>query len=355
MSLRPGQLNASLNKLLREYEQLIYHLENTPLAVIEYDQDFRITRWSAQARKLFGWSRAEVIGKHNLDLHLVHPSDRGKVASAIQRLINRAEPRNILRNRNFRKDGSILLCEWYNSALLDGAGRVHSILSLAQDITHFEQSFMERAIASVGERERQRIGHELHDALAQQLTGVAFLSKALQAKLLNQAPDLAKDANHLARMTSDAALQVRNLSSGLYPAELERRGLVSALTELSLGLTSIYSTPCTLQADAEQPELDSTAALNLYRIAQEAINNALKHGKPKRIQVRLRSTPSLLVLTIKDDGVGIRREKTTQKGMGIRIMRYRAESMGAALEVERSGGKGTRVTCRLPLPKALKK
>ena len=227
--------SADAEDLLREHRHLTFLVENSPLAVIEYDHEFRIRRWSAQAEKLFGWKAEEAMGKHNLELHLVHKSERSKVSAAIQRLMERHEPRNVVRNRNRRKNGSIVLCEWYNSARLDDLGKVASILSLVQDISNQEQSFMERTVAMVSETERQRMGLELHDVLAQQLAGLAFLSKAFEVKLSAQMPGFSAQAAQLAQLASEAVLQVRNLSSGLYPAELERRGLVAALRELALG------------------------------------------------------------------------------------------------------------------------
>ncbi len=342
------EINRTQN-LLKEHERLSFHVENSPLALIEYDHEFKIRRWSPRAEKLFGWQSHEVLGRHNLDLNLVHPEDRSKVSSAIKDLIEQRKPRNVLRNRNFRKDGTIILCEWYNSILRDENGNLTSILSLAQDITHREQSFMERSIAMVSERERQRIGSELHDVLAQQLAGLAFLSKTLQVKLSNQLPALASDAAQLADLASEAAVQVRNISSGLYPAELERRGLLAALKELALGQTQIYGIPCTLDTTDRKVSLDPTTALNLFRIAQEAVTNAMKHAQATSVTIRFRSASNSVILTVTDDGCGFDGAITDTTGKGVRIMKYRAESIGATLQIDRRIPQGTLITCTLPL------
>jgi PAS domain S-box-containing protein len=324
-------------------------VENSPLAAIEYDHEFRIRRWSAQAKKLFGWSSSEVMGKHNFELRLVHPDDQAKVSSAIKQLIERRQPRHVLRNRNYRKNGSILLCEWYNSALLDAKGRVSSILSLAQDITHQEQSFMERSIALVNEKERQRIGLELHDVLAQQLAGLAFLSKALEVKLSNRLPSFSGEAAQLAELASETALQVRNLSSGLYPAELERRGLVAALRELVLGQVQIYKRSCSFKQSGNPPALDPAVSLNLFRIVQEAVTNAMKHSGASHVTVHFRATNKKLDLIVSDDGRGFSPTPGKANGQGIRIMNYRAESIGTHLQIKPNKPRGTIVTCTVDL------
>jgi two-component system sensor kinase FixL len=335
--------------ILREHQRLAFHVENSPLAAIEYDHEFRIRRWSAQAEKLFGWKSREVLGKHNFDLRLVHADDQSKVSSAIEQLIERRKPRNVLRNRNYRKNGSIMLCEWYNSALLDEKGQVASILSLAQDISHQEQSFMERSIAMVSEKERQRIGRELHDVLAQQLAGLAFLSKAFEVKLTAQSPKLSAQAAQLAQLASEAALQVRNLSSGLYPAELERRGLVGALRELALGQAQIYKRPCSFRQTGRPLVLDSAVALNLFRIVQEAVSNAMRHSRASHVSIRFHATKKTLELIVSDNGSWHTPFSGKPEGKGIRIMNYRAESIGAHLLIAAAKPCGTTVTCTVQL------
>jgi PAS domain S-box-containing protein len=342
---RPSRLPQPSQDILREHQRLSFHMENSPLAAIEYDHEFRIRRWSAQAEKLFGWTSREVLGKHNFELRLVHPSDQAKVNSAIQQLIRRREPRNVLRNRNYRKNGAIMLCEWYNSALLDEKGQVASILSLAQDITHQEQSFMERSIAMVSERERQRIGLELHDVLAQQLAGIAFLSKALEKKLSARSAPCSGEAAQLAQLASEAVLQVRNLSSGLYPAELERRGLMAALRELALGQEQIYKIPCSFRQTGTPPALNSRVSLNLFRIVQEAVSNAMKHSRASRVAIQFKATQATLNLVVTDDGQGFIPSTRAATGKGIRIMNYRAESIGANLQIESGKSRGTIVRC----------
>jgi PAS domain S-box-containing protein len=117
------------------YRVLSTHLENTPLAVIEWDSDFRIERWSGQAEAIFGWTAEEVLGKRSQEWPLVHPEDAGRVAEVIRKLRTQAEPRNVSTNRNLHKSGRVLHCVWHNSVVVDGEGRLVSILSLVEDQT----------------------------------------------------------------------------------------------------------------------------------------------------------------------------------------------------------------------------
>ncbi|MEG3833017.1 MULTISPECIES: PAS domain S-box protein [unclassified Microcoleus] len=117
-----------------------FHLENSPMAVVEWDKEFRVVQWSPMAEKIFGWSAAEVIGKYWHEWSIVHQEDFEEVCAVTNQLLHSREPRNICRNRNYTKDGSVIYCEWYNSALIDESGRVVSILSFARDITDFHRA-----------------------------------------------------------------------------------------------------------------------------------------------------------------------------------------------------------------------
>ncbi|MGB3265199.1 MAG: PAS domain S-box protein, partial [Microcoleus sp.] len=122
-------------KMKQALSRLEFHVENSPMAVIEWDSECRAVRWSAMAEQIFGWSAAEVIGKHWQEWSIVYPEDVDIVSAVTNQLFENKEARSICRNRNYTKDGSVIYCEWYNSALIDAEGKVVSILSFARDIT----------------------------------------------------------------------------------------------------------------------------------------------------------------------------------------------------------------------------
>ncbi|WP_413163251.1 PAS domain S-box protein [Capilliphycus salinus ALCB114379] len=131
----PTELQRINKALERAHQQLSFHIENTPLAVIEWDSDFRVQRWSRQAETIFGWKAEEVINLHPSQWNFVVPEDMEEVHKIMVSLIDKTQPRNLIRNRNYTKNGSIVYCDWYNSALFDESGQLVSILSLAQDVT----------------------------------------------------------------------------------------------------------------------------------------------------------------------------------------------------------------------------
>src|SRR6185436_1101882 len=153
------------------------------------------------------------------------------------------------------------------------------------------------------ERERQRMGRDLHDGLCQHLTGVKFKSSLLELKLAEQGRPEAREARAIARLMDQALQEARNLAQGLHPVKLEAHGLMSALEELAARIEKVFHITCLCRFRKPVLMHDNAAAIHLYRIAQEAISNAIKHGKAKTIRLGLSDTPSRITLTVQDDGI----------------------------------------------------
>ncbi len=224
-----------------------------------------------------------------------------------------------------------------------------SILSPEGYIPDKKPHFQQRMIAMVSEEERRRIGRDLHDVMAQQLAAIVFLSRALETKLTTEMPALLPEAAQLAELATEAALQVRDLSSSLYPVDLERRGLVASLEKLSQSQTHIYRKPCTFRHKGKPSALEPMVALNLFRIAQEAVANALRHSQAKRVLIQFHATKKQLCLIVSDNGRGFVPGRMEPDGKGICIMYYRAESIGAHLRIATAKPHGTVITCVLKL------
>ena len=216
----------------------------------------------------------------------------------------------------------------------------------------------ERRIIDVSEETLQRFGRELHDDLGQHLTGVAFLAESLYQDLKNR--DLAEMqmAARVTTLINEAVSQVRQLSQGLYPVELAEGGLKAMLVNLVASTRTIYKVQCNFTDDETWQVNDPEIAINLYRIAQEAFNNAIKHGGASRIDVVLRNTGQAREMEIADDGYGIggKERMANKSGLGMHTMQYRASMMGATLQVmdrrdePGTGGKhGATVVVSLPL------
>jgi len=209
-----------------------------------------------------------------------------------------------------------------------------------------ERARLEEEILSISEREQQRIGHDLHDSLCQHLTGVALAGEVLSEQLTAKSLPEAKAMNNIVEMVEGAIDLTRTVARGLHPFDLKGEGFTDALRELAVTITEGFKTPCTFKCDQPVEILEPGVATHLYRIAQEAITNAVKHSGAKEIVVRLDPGPDGLALMISDDGIGI--APKLPGGMGLRTMAYRASVIGATLNVERRLSHGTSVICKLP-------
>jgi two-component system sensor kinase FixL len=219
-------------------------------------------------------------------------------------------------------------------------------LSILRDVT--ERRALEHEIQEISEREQRRLGQDLHDGLGQSMTGIAFLAKVLQQKLQAKSLEEAEAAGNIASLINEALSQTRRLSRGLCPAVLDSNDIEAALEQLAENLRTLFSVSCELQCEPEIKITDNAVAVHLYRIAQEAATNAIKHGQAKNIGLSLTSNNSRMVLKIKDDGSGLPAVAHAGKGMGLRVMHHRARMIGATIGLRPSKEGGVTVTCSLP-------
>jgi two-component system sensor kinase FixL len=245
--------------------------------------------------------------------------------------------------------GQILLFgkprDFQASLLACGPGEV---LAAVRDIT--DRKYLEKEIIEISHREQTRIGQDLHDGLGQHLTGITFLTRALENKLSGLRLPEAKEAAEIGRLVLEALTQTRTLARGLFPIELESKGLVSALKELAASVAKSAHVPCLFEASESIVLHDRQAETHLFRLAQEALNNSAKHGKAKEIKVSLKKADDQsIVLSIQDDGVGLPTDNTARQGLGLRIMNYRTQRMGGTLEIGSAESGGTSIVCTVPL------
>jgi len=220
------------------------------------------------------------------------------------------------------------------------------VLHVGLDVT--ERKELEREVLRISGEERRRIGQDLHDVLGQNLTGVAFLSKALSQRLKKTGAREAEPAAQIADLVARSMSQARAISHGLCPVELGEEGLMHALRDLASRIENLFGISCRFECDDPIPVSDGTVATNLYHIAQEAVNNATKHAQAKHLRIRLAKSDGSILLCVEDDGVGLPEQLAPGTGMGLRIMQYRADLLGALLRLDRPEGGGTRVVCSLP-------
>jgi PAS domain S-box-containing protein len=221
------------------------------------------------------------------------------------------------------------------------------VVITVRDIT--QRVRLEREVIASTERERTRIGHDLHDGLAQLLIGVKLMLEALKEKLATGRSKHAREAANAAALVTRAIAQTSELAQGLSPIRKGGR-LGDALVHLARQSQELLGVHCEVIRNDIPAGLSDSAATHLYRIAQEAITNAAKHAKPTRIEVSCERAQQELVLTVSDDGVGVCDHAAEGGGMGMHIMRYRARSIGGELSVAARAGGGTVVRCTSPWP-----
>ena len=211
-----------------------------------------------------------------------------------------------------------------------------------------ERQQLEKDIVSVSEHEQQRIGRDLHDGLCQQLAAIGCAIRALTEDMQARGIDSADDAAQIEESLQQAVVEARDLARGIFPVHVDRSGLSTALRDLAEKNSRLTGTNIEYSENSEL-QLDSPdASMHLYRIAQEAVANAVRHGEARHIQIRIELNESQLVLIIEDDGKGLDyRAIRKAEGMGLRTMRYRAQAIGANLTFEPCLSGGTRVRCQM--------
>lgn len=208
----------------------------------------------------------------------------------------------------------------------------------------------EHKLLSISEATQQRIGRELHDDLGQHLTGAAFMAQVLSKKLKAKGHEETEDAEKITVMLNQSIAKTRNLSQGLYPEEIKAQGLNYMMEKFAHNVEATYQINCKFFPHKNTQLDDQELATHLFRITQEAVNNALRHGRASSIVLRLSSTAALLTLEIMDNGCGFdTRQTQSQTGLGLRSMRYRADILGASITVAPGREKGTHVTIKMPL------
>ena len=206
---------------------------------------------------------------------------------------------------------------------------------------------LEREIVHISEDEQRRIGQDLHDGLCQQLAALSCAASCLQDDLAkSNLKEESSAAGNLSKLLQDATVQARDLAHELVPAHVAQVGLVLALESLAESTSRLQRVECTLEIRGERKDFGDEEAGHLYRIAQEAINNATRHGRARRLSIFLNNAPDGTTLQISDDGVGISEKAVNGHGMGLNVMRYRARQTGNELVILKPTAGGTLVSCQ---------
>ena len=336
---------AELTEALRRSESHIRAIVETAVdAIITIDATGTIESFNPAAEHIFGYSAPEIIGRK---VSILMPEPYGhEHQQYIENYLRTGHAKIIGIGREvtgLRKDGTT-----FPMYLAVGEQKTHEGLhftGIVRDIT--ERKRMEAEILHISEREQRRIGQDLHDGLGQLLTGAAMVSKAISQRLKKKSKVLAQEVEKLTALINEGIAQSRQLARGLHPLD-SPDDLPNALQELGFRTENISGIACRIRAEALPQSCSLLTATHLYRIAQEAVHNAVRHGAADNIEVSCRTMGTAVRLTIRDNGQGFTAQRG--EGLGLRIMDYRARVIGGHLEIRSSPGSDTTVICSVGGP-----
>jgi PAS domain S-box-containing protein len=313
-----------------------------------------ITSWNRGAQQLFGYDAAEAVGRSILFLI---PPDHRQEEELILGKIAAGEQVDHYETVRVRKDGRKVQVSLTVSPIKDSSGKIVGASKIARDISERVRSEKllraataallqsEKQVLAVSEDERRRVGADLHDNVGQQLTAIELLCHSLREELRRE-PTLEAQMARICQFLQKAVTQTRRLARGLMPVSLDAEGLVDGLSELARQM-SHGPLRCEFICAAPVEIHDNAVASHLFRIAQEAVNNAAKHARARRVTIRLSQNRETVRLRIEDDGRGFPKSKKSAPDPGLQTMRHRAHVIGATLKIRSVRGRGATITCSL--------
>lgn len=329
-------------KMEETYSRLISIVESSEDAIIGISEDGAIISWNQGAVKIFGYREEEVLGKNiSILTPLYFPNEIPYILDGLVR----GEVYDHYETIRQHRDGHILNISMKISAIRDREGYIHMVSVIARDITNRKK--LEKQILEIEDRERTRIGQDLHDSLGQQLMGISLKLKALETYLDQEnRSSIRRTVEEVSGLVKEAIHETRKIAKGLIPVALTSECLGSALLELVSLVKGASSARIEANIDEEISFPDPVINVQLYHIAQEALNNALRHSGGTRITIFLEKEINEIILRIADNGKGV--EENNPKGLGLQIMKYRANVSGGQLSIYSNKGEGTTVICRIP-------
>jgi two-component system, LuxR family, sensor kinase FixL len=321
-----------IEQKLRESEARARSILRTTVdAIITIDDRGSIRTFNRAAEKLFQFTASEVVGKN---VNVLMPQPYRREHDDYINNYHRTGKRKIIGiGRDVtgkRKDGSTFPMYLAVSEVNVNGQRLYT--GIVRDIT--EQRRLEQEVLRISEHERHRIGQDLHDGLGQMLTGISLINKNIAQSLKDEGHPLAEEVDEITGLVKEADEFARSLSRGLIPVEFDEQGLTAALERLIKNAERLLNIKCKLNSTGNIIFEDTTSLIHLYRIAQEATSNAVKHGNASEVHVTLEANEERLILKIEDNGTGFPENWDKQKGLGVRIMVFRARLIGANLEIE---------------------
>jgi PAS domain S-box-containing protein len=323
-------------------ERYVDLLENANDMVYTHDLNGRLTSINKAGEMLLQVRRQEILSCNLVEL--VVPEQQPAAQQWLEQVLKDAAP-PIVEWDFATASGQTVKLE-ISTRLIEQNGQQVEVEGTARDVT--ERKRLESELLEISNREQRRIGHDLHDGVCQQLVGIGYLTETLADRLQERGVAEAAEAERISQLINNAITQTRGVARGLFPVRLEENGLVSSLEELAANSCTLFQIDCRFACQQPPKRVDNGIALHLYYITQEAVTNAVKHGKAKDVCIKLEPFKDRYALSVRDNGAGFTLSGQRHSGMGLRIMHYRARVIGATLEVQSRPGAGTTVSCVFP-------
>jgi PAS domain S-box-containing protein len=359
------QLDDALGRLRREIaerdrisqaleqseERLRLAMEGAGMGTFDVNLQTGKVLWSATHLHLLGFL-SQLPRETSIDLwrSSIHPDDLARVLEAREQALQERSAYSIEYRINRADNGEIVWLAVFGRHYYNESGQGVRFLGVAFDITRrkeLEREAVRREVLAITAREQRQIGQELHDGVGQELTGLGLMAQSLVQRLPDTVPEK-RIALRLSAGLDSVHQQVRELSRGLIPVHVESRGLAAALEDLAARTTEASGIAVTAECPEWVELPDHGTATQLFRIAQEAVSNAVRHARPQQVRLTLLTEPNGLRLRIRDDGIGFQGLPEHSDGLGLRIMHYRAGQIGGVLQIRPLHGGGTVVSCTLP-------
>ncbi len=333
-------------KIHKASQKLAFHVDNSPLAVVEWDRETKLTKWTERAEELFGWKADELLGKTPADWRFVHEDDRDEVSNGIDHLLTGKAPRNMIKNRNYTKDGRIVHCEWYNSAMVNQDGEVISIFSLAHDISDrvTQQESLEKSLS-----EKELLLAEIHHRVKNNLAIVAGLLQ-LQA--------IESDNEEFQQKLNSSVVRVNTMASihellyrGDSFAELNFSDSIEQLVDI-ISKTLSRSNNIEIHVKKAEARVEADKAIPASLIMNEVLTNVYKHAFKGRdggkLQISISENNGRVYIYVEDNGAGIDPEKVDQsRSLGVHLIRELTRQLRGNFEYTNLNP-GTRFSLEFP-------
>jgi PAS domain S-box-containing protein len=354
-----NQLDNVISTLAQSEDRMRLAVEGANMGTYDVNLQSRKVVCSATHLRLLGYHAvAEVEYPMDIWKEWVHSDDRARIQEARENAIHNRSFYSVEYRINRTGNGGVVWLAVFGRCYYNDAGEPIRFVGVSFDITRRKElerevhrKELEHEILEITDRQQRHIGQELHDSVGQELTGMGLFAKTLSQRLL-EASSEQRIATRLVTGLDEIHQHIRALARGLLPVEVESNGLWAALDDMAAKASEQTGVPVKFECPDWVELPDHATSMQLFRIAQEAVSNALRHGRPQTIRVTILSQPNGLRLRVRDDGVGILDQADKSKGLGIRIMEYRAESIKGEIQIKPAEEGGTVVTVTVPRRKA---